>query len=302
MIDIDPQQIPTRDLHQFILGTVAPRPIAFVSTIDEKGRPNLAPYSFFNAFSSNPPIVVFSSNRRVTNNTTKDTLYNVRATGEVVINMVNFDIVRQMAVCSVEFPQGISEFEQSGLTPIPSQVVRPPRVKESPAHLECKVRDIITLGTHGGAGHLIICEVVRLHIAKEVVDERGRIDPHKIDLMGRLGRAYYVRASGDAVYTIVQPVTKMVIGYQSLPEHVRHSHVLTGNHIGLLAGLHKRPSPQEVLKLMKEDPHIQQILSKKENPIEALHRYAAQLLDQPQPLREKAGQVVWIPEYLTPSS
>ncbi len=298
MLHIDPKAIATRDLHQFILGTVAPRPIAFVSTIDAEGRPNLAPYSFFNAFSSNPPIVVFSSNRRVTDNTTKDTLHNIRATGEAVINMVNYAIVRQMAVCSVEFPAGVSEFEQSGLTPIPSEVVRPPRVKESPAHLECKVRDIITLGEHGGAGHLIICEVVRLHISEEVVDERGRIDPHKIDLMGRLGRAYYVRASGDAVYTIVQPVTKMVIGYPSLPEHVRHSRVLTGNHIGLLAGLHEVPTRAQVMELVETDARVRAILDQGGDVIEALHRYAAELLDRKVPEREKAGMVVWIPEYL----
>lgn len=298
MLEIDPKTIATRDLHQFILGTVAPRPIAFVSTIDEAGRPNLAPYSFFNAFSSNPPVVVFSSNRRVTDNTTKDTLHNIRATGEAVINMVNYAIVRQMAVCSVEFPAGVSEFEQSGLTPIPSQVVRPPRVKESPAQLECQVRDIITLGEHGGAGHLIICEVVRLHIAEEVVDTRGRIDPHKIDLMGRLGRAYYVRASGDAVYTIVQPVTKMVIGYPSLPEHVRHSRVLTGNHIGLLAGIHAVPTRDEVLQLAKSDKRIQQILRRGGPIIEALHCYAAELLERKEPEREKAAHVVWLPEYL----
>ncbi len=301
MLEIDPKAIATRDLHQFILGTVAPRPIAFVSTIDAEGRPNLAPYSFFNAFSSNPPIVVFSSNRRVTDNTTKDTLHNVRATGEAVINMVNYAIVRQMAVCSVEFPAGVSEFEQSGLTPIPSTRVRPPRVKESPAQLECQVRDIITLGKHGGAGHLIICEVVCLHIAEEVVDERGRIDPHKIDLMGRLGRAYYVRASGEAVYTIVQPVTKMVIGYPSLPEHVRRSRVLTGNHIGMLAGIHEVPTRDEVMQLAKSDKRLQQILQQGGDLIEPLHRYAAELLERKEPQREKAARVVWLPEYLDES-
>ena len=162
MLTIDPKDTPQKDLHQFILGTVAPRPIAFVSTIDEEGNKNLAPYSFFNAFSSNPPIVVFSSNRRGSDNTTKDTLHNVRVSGECVINAVNYAIVRQMAVASVDFPTGVSEFEKTGLTPIPSDLVKAFRVAESPAHMECKVKDIITLGEGGGAGHLIICEVVRM--------------------------------------------------------------------------------------------------------------------------------------------
>ncbi|HQW04123.1 MAG TPA: flavin reductase family protein, partial [Saprospiraceae bacterium] len=189
MLTIDPKDTPQKDLHQFILGTVAPRPIAFVSTIDEEGNKNLAPYSFFNAFSSNPPIVVFSSNRRGSDNTTKDTLRNVRVSGECVINAVNYSMVRQMAVASVDFPTGVSEFEKTGLTPIPSDLVKAFRVAESPAHMECKVKDIITLGEGGGAGHLIICEVVRMHIAHEVLTDRKRIDPDKMDLMGRMGRA-----------------------------------------------------------------------------------------------------------------
>src|SRR5690606_25792138 len=155
MLTIDPANTPKKDLHQFLLGCVAPRPIAFASTIDNEGKPNLAPYSFFNCFSSNPPILVFSSNRRSTDNTTKDTLNNIRHTGEVVINMVNYSIVRQMAVASISFPPDVSEFEKTGLTPIPSDLVKPFRVKESPAHIECRVKDIITLGEGGGAGHLI---------------------------------------------------------------------------------------------------------------------------------------------------
>ena len=154
---IDPKQTSTADLHQYLLGAVAPRPIAFASTVDENGAPNLAPYSFFNCFSSNPPIVVFSSNRRVSDLTTKDTLHNVEKTGEVVINAVNFSIVRQMAIASINYPKGVSEFVKAGLTPIPSDLIRPFRIKESPAHLECKVKEVIPLGEGGGAGHLIIC-------------------------------------------------------------------------------------------------------------------------------------------------
>lgn len=277
MRTIIPGEIATRDLHQFIVGSVAPRPIAFVSTIDDKGRPNLAPYSFFNAFSSNPPIVVFSSNRRVSDNTTKDTLHNVKSTGEVVINMVNYDIVRQMAVASVEFPSEVSEFEKTGLTPIESDKVRPYRVAESPVHLECKVKEVITLGEHGGAGHLVICQVLRMHIKEEVIDERNRIDPQKLDLMGRLGRSYYVRVKGDAIHTIVQPVTKLTIGFDSLPESVRLSAVLTGNELGMLAGAFKMPSKTDLATCMETDQRIQDLIASNSQEA-AYHRYAQEKL------------------------
>ena len=172
---INPTEVPTRDLHQFLIGSVGPRPIAFASTINEDGSPNLAPYSFFNAFSSNPPILVFSSNRRVSDNTTKDTLHNIRQNGEVVINVVNYSIVRQMAVTSVEFDSSVSEFDKSGLTPIASDLIKPYRVKESPVQMECRVKEIVTLGEDGGAGHLIICDVLRMHIEEEIIDDNGRI-------------------------------------------------------------------------------------------------------------------------------
>jgi flavin reductase (DIM6/NTAB) family NADH-FMN oxidoreductase RutF len=243
---IDPGSIPTKDLHQFLLGSVSPRPIAFVSTVDEDGNNNLAPYSFFNAFSSNPPIVVFSSNRKVSDNKTKDTLHNIKVSGECVISSVNYAIIRQMAVTSIEFPSGVSEFEKSGLTPLPADFVKAPLVKESPTNMECKVQEIITLGEHGGAGHLIICKVLRLHIDETVIDERNRIDPHKIDLMGRMGRAFYVRASGPAVHTIVQAVTKIGVGYDQLPEYVRNSEVLTGNDLGILAALTELPKESDI--------------------------------------------------------
>ena len=246
MLTIDPLDTPQKDFHQFILGTVAPRPIAFVSTLDDDGNQNLAPYSFFNAFSSNPPIVVFSSNRRGTNNTTKDTLHNIHSQKECVINAVNYNMVRQMAVASVEFPAGVSEFQKTGLTPVPSDLVAPPRVGESPAAMECKLQDIITLGDKGGAGHLIICNVVRMHIAKEVLTERNRIDPHKMDLMGRMGRAYYVRCSGQAIHTVVQEYLPVTIGYDSLPAHIRQSPVLTGNDLGKLAGQVELPTDADI--------------------------------------------------------
>jgi flavin reductase (DIM6/NTAB) family NADH-FMN oxidoreductase RutF len=293
---IDPKTTPTRDFHQFLLGAVAPRPIAFVSTIDTDGNPNLAPYSFFNAFSSNPPILVFSSNRRVVDNTTKDTLANVQATMEVVVNVVNYNIVRQMAVTSIQFDAGVSEFEKAGLTPVPSDMVKPFRVKESPAQLECKVKEILTLGEHGGAGHLIICEVVRMHIDENVLDERNRIDPHKIDLMGRMGRAYYTRASGESIHTIVQAVTQLSIGFDRLPKSIQSSSILTGNNLGQLAGLAEVPSKEEVLEL-KNDEKIQALLNS-ENPLNALHNYAKDILDSEDSKRTYAGKIAWLGEFI----
>ena len=275
---IDPRHTPTRDLHQYIVGTVGPRPIAFVSTLDTEGRANVAPYSFFNAFSSNPPIVVFSSNRRVADNTTKDTLANVRATGECVINAVNHAIVRQMAVASVEWPHEVSEFDAAGLTPLASDTVRAFRVAESPAQLECKVRDIVTLGDQGGAGHLVICDVWRLHVREDVIDARDRIDPHRLDLMGRLGRSYYVRASGDAVFPIVQPVLGPAIGWPALPERLRNSTVLTGNDLGRLAGAKALPSDDEVDALLREDARVREIAEQRLDPHAELHRYAQEVL------------------------
>ncbi len=271
---ITPGEIPTKDLHQYLLGAVAPRPIAFVSTVDEEGHTNLAPYSFFNAFSSNPPILIFSSNRRVENNTTKDTLYNVQHTRECVVNVVNYAIVRQMMVCSVDFPKEVSEFEQSGLTPVPSVHVRPPLVVESPANLECKVTEIITLGEHGGAGHLIICEVLCMHIREDVLDENERIDPDKIDLMGRMGRAFYVRASGAALMSLPQSQHLPVVGYPGLPEHVKQSKVLTAQIIGALSGMKALPSREQAIALIQQDPQLSVYLGQE---TEDIHRKALEL-------------------------
>jgi len=185
---IDPKTAKTADVHQYLLGAVAPRPICFASTISTDGQANLAPYSFFNAFSSNPPMMVFSSNRRVADNTVKHTLENVEATKEVVINVVTHDILQQMALTSINFDENESEFDKSGLTPIASEMVKPYRVKESPVQMECKVTQIVPLGTEGGAGNLIFCEVLLMHIDESILDQDEKIDPHKIDLMGRMGR------------------------------------------------------------------------------------------------------------------
>ena len=252
---IIPGQISTKDLHQYIIASVAPRPIAFVSTLDENGIENLAPYSFFNAFSSNPPIVVFSSNRRVTDNTTKDTLHNVRVSRECVVNVVPYSIVRQMSLASVEFPSSVSEFAKTGLTPEPSETISAPRVMESPVNMECKVKEIIPLGEKGGAGHLIICEVKLIAISESVLNG-DRLDPHKLDLMGRMGRNYYVRASGEAVLEIYQSVTEIPLGFDGLPKHILESKILTGNDIASLASLKNLPDEQEITECLKYHPEF----------------------------------------------
>lgn len=298
MRSITPGEIAVKDLHQFIVGAIAPRPIAFVSTIDDKGVANIAPYSFFNAFSSNPPVLVFSSNRRVDNNETKDTLHNVELNQEVVVNVVNYDIVRQMALASIAYPSEISEFAKSGLTPVASELVKPFRIKESPVQFECKVSEIITLGEHGGAGHLIICQVVKLHIDEAVLDG-DRINPHKIDLVGRLGRTHYVRASGDNVFDIYQSVVKPALGFDNLPEHLRNSEVLTGNELAQIAGLYERPTEALIQELMQSD-EVTQVLISVEEPgpalIKGLHLLARKALEDGQ--AERAFGLAMVFEYI----
>jgi flavin reductase (DIM6/NTAB) family NADH-FMN oxidoreductase RutF len=241
MRSIDPTQIPTPELHQYLIGTVAPRPIAFVSSLSAEGEPNLAPYSFFNVFGSNPPIAVFSSNRRVRDNSTKDTFSNVEATREVVINLVSHDIVHQMTLASVEYPHGVSEFAKAGLTPLPSEVVKPFRVKESPVQFECKVEQMIPTGEGGGAGTLMVCRILRMHLSEHIFDENDKIDPQRIDLMGRMGRAFYCRANGDAVFPILRPVNRIGMGVDQLPEHIQLSPILTGNDLAQLAAYPELP-------------------------------------------------------------
>jgi len=291
---IDPGNCPVKQLHQYLVSAVAPRPIAFVSTVDENGHPNVAPYSFFNVFSSNPPTLVFSSNRKVQDGKTKDTLHNIETTREAVINVVPYSIVRQMTIASIEYPPGVSEYEKSGLTPIPADLVKPFRVKESPVQFECKVQDIIKLGDSGGAGHLIICRIVRIHLAEYILDEDGMINPHKVDLMGRMGKSYYARASGEGVYSIVQPVGKIGIGYSELPLSARQSEVLTGNNLGQLAGLTAPPNAVS-LEAIKKDIEVQKILAS-EVPVEKLHRLAQKLLAQEEV--DQAAALVWLAESL----
>lgn len=276
---IIPGEVKTGKLHGYLLGAIAPRPICFASTIDEDGNANLSPFSFFNVFGSNPTTLIFSPARRVRDNTTKHTLENARETGEVVINVVNYNIVQQMNLASCEYPDGVDEFTKSGLTPIASDLVKPYRVKESPAQFECKVRQIIETGQEGGAGNLIICEVVCMHLDDNVLDADGIIDPQKIDLVARMGANYYCRASGDAVFEVVKPNTELGIGVDKLPDAIKNSRILTGNDLGILGNCSAIPdadasfSNMEVNKLFstyKDDPAQLQ---------DALHTLAHLLLE-----------------------
>ena len=245
MLSLNPKEISTKKLHGLLLSAVAPRPIAFASTVDKEGNPNLSPYSFFNVFSANPPILIFSPARRVTNNTIKHTLMNAEATKEVVINMVNYDLVQQMSLSSTEYPESINEFDKTGLTMLKSDLVKPFRVAESPVQFECKVNDIIKLGTEGGAGNLIICEVLKFHIDDSVLDDKQLIVQEKWDLVARAGGSYYTRAN-KGFFQIPKPLSTLGIGVDKLPESVRKSKVLTGNDLGILGNLAAFPSDSEV--------------------------------------------------------
>jgi len=246
MLTIDPKEIPVPKLHHYLLGAVGPRPIAFASTIDKDGNKNLAPFSFFNVFSANPPIMVFSPARTGRTNTTKNTFDNVKEIPEVVINIVNYSIVEQMSLASSPFEAEVDEFVKSGLTPIASETVRPFRVKESPVQFECKVNEIIELGKEGGAGNLIICEVTKIHINEDVLDENGVIDQHKIDLVSRMGGNWYCRANSDSMFEIKKPIMTVGIGYDSIPEDIRNSEILSGNDLGKLGGIEQLPDETDV--------------------------------------------------------
>lgn len=258
---IDPNTIPAHHLHRIILTAVAPRPIAFASTIDSEGNANLSPFSCFNAFGVNPSTLIFSPSRSGRTNELKDTYLNVKQVPEVVLNMVTYSMVEQMNLSSTEFPRGINEFYKSGFTPIASEKVKPFRVKESPIQIECKVRQVIETGTGAGAANLIICEVLLIHVNDKVLDKSGAIDTRKLDLVGRMGADYYVRASGRALFELEKPASKMAIGVDSLPEAVRLSHILSGNDLGKLGGLQTMPVAPEVEKHLLS-PDIQALKSK----------------------------------------
>ncbi|QCK14414.1 flavin reductase family protein [Mangrovivirga cuniculi] len=255
-LTIKPGDIPVPKFHHYLLGSVAPRPIAFASTIDKNGKINLSPFSFFNVFGANPPIMIFSPARRGRDNTTKHTFENVKEVKEVVINIVNYDIVEQMSLSSTEYDKGINEFVKSGLTPVESDLVKPPRVGESPVAFECRVNEIVETGSEGGAGNLIICEVLKMHIKRDVLDETETIDPFKIDLVARMGGNWYCRANGDALFEIAKPLAKKGIGVDSLPDHVKNSTILTGNDLGKLGNVEKLPQQEVVDEFGKVDTEI----------------------------------------------
>lgn len=275
MLTIDPKEIPTGKLHKYLLGAVAPRPIAFASTLDGQNRPNLSPYSFFNVFSSNPPVMIFSPNRRVRNNTTKHTYENAKKTGEVVINVVNYAIVQQMSLSSTEYPEGVNEFEKAGLTMLASEVVKPYRVAESPVQFECRVREIIELGNEGGAGNLIVCEILKIHIATEVLDEDKNIDQFKIDLVSRMGGNWYGR-SKNGMFEVPKPLSTLGIGVDALPDSVQKSNVLTGNDLGQLGNIAQVPSRAEIEEFVENSKELKTILNT--NDENSLHLQAKELI------------------------
>lgn len=270
MLSINPKETPHPKLHQYMLASISPRPIAFASTLDKDGNPNLSPFSFFNAFGSNPPIVAFSPARSGRDNTTKNTLDNIEETKEVVINIVNYNIVYQMSLASCAYPKGVNEFVKSGLTPVPSEIVKPFRVKESPVQIECKVIDIIKTGATGGAGNIVICEILLMHINENVLNQDGHVDPYKMDLVARMGGDYYCRVIPESIFKLPQPKTEIGIGVDALPQQIRNSTILTGNNLGQLGVFTKLPSEEEIAE-------IKQTI--KIDSIEELHHLAKLKLD-----------------------
>lgn len=246
MLTIDPKDVTVPQMHSYLLGAVSPRPIAFASTIDKEGNVNLSPFSFFNCFGANPPILIFSPARRGRDNTTKHTYENVLEVDEVVINIVNFSMVEQMSLASTEYPKGVNEFEKSGFTPVASTKVKPPRVAEAPVAFECKVIEVKPIGGKAGSGNLVICEVILAHIKDEILDDEQRIDPYKLDAVARLGGNWYSRVQGDSIFEIPKPLTTLGIGVDQIPVEIRNSNVLTGNDLGRLGNVESLPDKDQI--------------------------------------------------------
>ena len=276
MFTINPKELSPVKLQGYLQSAIAPRPIAFASTVDENGNPNLSPFSFFNIFSSNPPILVFSPARRVRDNTTKHTLINCQKTKEVVINVVDYNMVQQMSLSSTEYPEGVNEFVKSGFTQLPSHKVKPYRVAESPVQLECKVNDIIALGTEGGAGNMIICEVVQIHIKEEVLDENGVISPEKIDLVSRLGGNWYSRAK-NGLFEVEKPLATLGIGVDAIPDFVKQSIVFSGNDLGKLGNVESLPTEEEIAIFVQNNIQVKAVLSSTDE--QKVHQKAKEYLD-----------------------
>jgi len=245
-LTLDPKETPIPQLYAYLQGAIAPRPIAFASTIGKNGIVNLSPFSFFNLFSTKPPILIFSPSRRVRDNTVKNTLENALEVPEVVINIVNYNMVEQASLASCEYPKGVNEFVKAGLTELKSTKVRPPRVAESPASFECKVNQVISLGDEGGAGNLIVCEILLAHFKEDILDASQNIDPQKLDAVARMGGDFYCRAHGENIFIVPKPNTKLGIGFDQLPEKIRNSKILSGNDLARLANVEKIPNAENL--------------------------------------------------------
>lgn len=277
---IDLHELTAPQKQYYLQHVIAPRPICFASTIDREGNVNLSPFSFFNMFSSNPPIVVFSPSRRVRDNTTKHTLGNVLEVPEVVINIVTYNMVRQTSLASCEYPRGVNEFIKAGFTEEPATLVKPPMVRESQVKLECRVNEIKSLGQEGGAGNLVICEVLRMHIADELVDANGKLDQRKIHHVARLGGDWYSVVNEQSLFQVEKPNTQLGIGFDALPSAIRYSSILSGNELGQLANVDELP----VVNPGFDDDHLRQIIQyyslTPDEMEKELHRYASRLLAQ----------------------
>lgn len=276
---LDLKDLTTAEKQNYLQHAIAPRPVCFASTIDMNGNINLSPFSFFNLFSTNPPVVIFSPSRRVRDNTTKHTLENVKEVPEVVINIADYDMVQQVSLASCEFPKEVNEFLKAGFTAVPATIVKPPMVKESKVKMECKVLEIKKLGDEGGAGNLVICEVLRMHIDDSILDEHKKINQRKLHHIARLGGDWYCKVDETNLFEVEKPNTKLGIGIDALPENIRNSKILTGNNLGQLANVHEYP----VIEPSFDDNHLKQIIQyyslSPEEMEKELHRYAKKLLD-----------------------
>jgi flavin reductase (DIM6/NTAB) family NADH-FMN oxidoreductase RutF len=283
MITINVADLKTAELQNYLQYAIAPRPICFVSTIDKEGNVNLSPFSFFNMFSTNPPVCIFSPARRVRDNTTKHSLENVLEVPECVINMVNYSMVQQTSLASVEYPKGTNEFIKAGFTHLASDLVKPPRVAESPVQMECTVREVISLGDQAGAGNLVLAEIRLIHINEQILDESGKIDQAKLDLVARLGGDWYCRVTEDNLFKVEKPVRTLGIGVDLIPASIRNSDILTGNNLGQLGNVESMPSDEEIEKF-QFDPELRQILNAtigdKHTRERELHQYAKILLEK----------------------
>jgi flavin reductase (DIM6/NTAB) family NADH-FMN oxidoreductase RutF len=280
MLTLNLKELKPADVQNYLQHAIAPRPICFASTIDKAGKVNLSPFSFFNLFSSNPPVVIFSPARRVRDNTTKHTLQNVEEVAEVVINIVDYDMVQQTSLASCEFPKETNEFIKAGFTEEKATIVTPPMVKESKIKLECKVIEVKPLGNAGGAGNLVICEVLCMHIDESILDENNKIDQTKLHLVARLGGDWYCKVDQSNLFKVAKPNIQLGIGIDALPESIRKSTVLSGNNLGQLANVHEMPFIDPAFNDDKLKNIIQYYSINPEELDIELHRYAKELLDK----------------------